>query len=125
MKDFAAIFNGLSKIADKHGFKATKTTSTLNVMARNTDGDWIFWIKYDYSKDTLYFGDTDYLNIWLCDTRPDLTDKQIIDFIQELNNAYGFKGDEKIKVKELISPEDWQEIAKVSDASNDKRYAEN
>lgn len=55
------------------------------------------------------------LTIW------NINDK-IVEFVKDLNEALGLEGD-KILVKELIDPEDWQEIADMSNAYEDLRYA--
>lgn len=115
----------LKEVTDKYGFKEQRATNSLSLMAKDTNGHWIRWVTYDIAKDTIYLDNTDCLNIWLCDTRPDLTPEQIIEFVKELNSSFGFEGEDRLRLKELIDPEDWQEIAQVQDASADKRYTEN
>ena len=54
------------------------------------------------------------LTIW------NINDK-IVEFVKDLNEALNIEGD-KILVKELIDPEDWQEIADIRNAYEDLRY---
>ena len=91
------------------------------LLAKNTDGKCAVWI---YRKDNTIFvyGNTDNLNIWLSDTRKDLSADTLVEFCNELNewaNEYGWT----IPLRVIIDPEDWQEIAGVEDASEDKRYS--
>ena len=90
------------------------------LLAKNVDGEYTVWL---YRKgNTIYVrGNTDNLNIWLSDTRKDLTADMLIEFCKELNvwaDEYGWE----IPLNVIINPEDWQDIADVEDASEDERY---
>ena len=79
----------------------------------------IEWIKYMPKSDTISItGNTDNMNIWLHVTRPDMTANKCIQFVKELSNALDYI----LIVKDLVDPEDWQEIADVDDATKDFRY---
>ncbi len=43
-------------------------------------------------------------------------------FVQELNEVFKLDADNRFLVRDLIDPEDWQEIAQVQDAYQDMRY---
>lgn len=91
------------------------------LLAKNTDGKCVIWI---YRKDNTIFvcGNTDNLNIWLSDTRKDLSADTLVEFCNELNewaDEYGWT----VPLRVIIDPEDWQEIAGVEDALEDKRYS--
>lgn len=118
---------GMKNIALKYGFKFVRTSDGAELMAKNTDRCWIPWIRYtiikgDENKVTL-IGNTDNLNLWLYDTRPDLTPELLVEFVRALNKTFGWNNtNEGYKLSQLIDPEDWQEIADISDAYSDKRY---
>lgn len=90
------------------------------LQAKNTDGKWVTWICR-MGRTIFVVGNTDNLNIWLYRTRKDLSAESIIDFASQLNawaNGYGWS----ISLSSIVDPEDWQEIAHVSDAGEDPRY---
>lgn len=124
MNSIIHIQYSLKEVANKYGFKEQHATNSISLMAKDTDKHWVKWVTYDIAKDTIYFDNTDCLNIWLCDTRPDLTPERLMEFVKELNSSFGFEGEDRLQLKQLVDPEDWQEIAKVRDASTDKRYTE-
>lgn len=110
-------------LAKQYGFKILKDGEAYRLCAKNTDKQWTRWISYYPEQDTVtFFGNTDYLNIWLCDTRKDFTPEMCVKFVEDLNNLFELKED-KFLVRELIDPEDWQEIADVHDAYEDERYS--
>ncbi len=113
-------------LAEKYGFRIFNdgpTGGTVSLCAKNTDGQWTRWIRYDPQKNEVALrGETDFLNIWLYETRPDMTPEKCVAFVDELNNLFEFYGADKILVRDLIDPEDWQEIADIRDASEDERY---
>lgn len=95
----------------------------VSLVATTTDSDKIDWLKYYPEKDTIQLmGNTDQCSICFCDTRKDFTPEKIIGFVKELNNVFELNGEEMFTIKELIDPEDWQEIASIYDAYEDKRY---
>ena len=111
------------EVCQKYGFSTITLGDKEVLVAKNTDNEDVNWIAYDTEKDTVSFsGNTDYLNLWFCETRKDLTPDKIVEFLKDLNEALDLEGD-KILVKELIDPEDWQEIADMSNAYEDLRYA--
>lgn len=111
-------------VGQKYEFRTELTKYGACLYAKNTDGEDYPWIKYVTSSDLFSIaGNTDQCNLWFCDTRPDLTPEKIIEFVKDLNEA--LEPDEPILLKNLIDPEDWQEIAEVRDAYEDKRYANN
>ena len=110
-------------LAEKYGFKIIQDGDTLSLCAKNTDDRWTRWIKYNPGKHEVSLcGETDYLNIWLGETRPDMTPEKCVSFVDELNNLFEFFDTDKILVRDLIDPEDWQEIAGIPDASEDIRF---
>lgn len=112
-----------SQLADKYGFKVLSQGSKFNLCAKNIDNRWTPWITYDSQRDSVSFhGNTDQLNIWLCDTRKDLTPEKCLSFVDELNKIFYLTGKGRFLVKDLIDPEDWQELANVPDAYGDKRF---
>lgn len=119
--------NNFSYIAHKYGFKFTehctsKYDYSVSIEAKNTDNEFVTWLTYFPFKEELQImGNTDELNLWLCDTRSDMTPDKIISFIDDLNVGLE-KANIEVSVKELIDPEDWQEIANIPDASEDQRY---
>lgn len=117
-------FEDLFLSNSKYHFPIELYNNELSVMAKNTDNDLVKWFSIkkidDFYTATLY-GNTDHLNIWLCDTRKDLTPGSIIDFIKSVNKST-LKIGIKLPLRNLIDPEDWQEIADVKDAYLDDLY---
>lgn len=110
-------------VAKEYGFKVMQYGDSYRLCAQNTDHKWVSWVGFYPKEDKVsYFGNTDYLNIWLCDTRKDLTPEKCLQFVGELNNALELSGDDRFLVRNLIDPEDWQVIAQVYDAYKDLRY---
>ena len=109
---------------EKYDFKTELTKYGACLYAKNTDGEDCPWIKYNEHVNTFSIkGNTDHLNLWFYDTRPDLTPEKLISFIKDLN--WALEPNEPILLKDLIDPEDWQEIADVRDAYDDGRYINN
>ena len=109
-------------VCQKYGFSVVKSGEKEILVAKNTYNEDINWITYDTEKDTVSFsGSTDYLNLQFYETRKDLTLNKIVEFVKDLNEALNIEGD-KILVKELIDPEDQQEIADIRNAYEDLRY---
>lgn len=118
-----AKINAFCALAEKHGFKIRQGKDGLRLCAKNTDGHWVSWIGFNPNADRVFwFGNTDNLNIWLGDTRKDFTPEKCLQFVGELNKALNLTKDNRFIVRELIDPEDWQEIAQVCDAHEDERY---
>lgn len=110
-------------LAKKYGFKVRNGAEGLKLCAQDLDHKWVPWVGFNPNADRVYyFGETDFLNIWLCDTRKDFTVEKCLQFVGELNKALELTGDNRFLVRELIDPKDWQEIAQVCDAHEDKRY---
>lgn len=111
------------ELAEKYGFEAEQNDFMISLGAKNTDGEWTPWIRYNYHfEEVLICGETDTLNIWLSETRPDMTPEKCVAFVDELNKLFDFHGSDTIIIRDLIDPEDWQEIANVPDASEDERF---
>lgn len=112
--------------ATKYGFRARPLGDNVLVFARNIDGCWVNWIKYNAKSGSVCCtGNTDYLNLWFGVTRCDLTPEKLISFAAELNKALNLKGEDQFHLWELIDPEDWQQIANINDAHKDIRYTQN
>lgn len=111
------------KLGEKYDFPV-KTVGQKHILtAKNTDNEDVYWISYSEKTDMLrYLGNTDNCNIWLSETRKDFTPEKTIQFIKDLNEVFDLEDSEKFLLKNLIDPEDWQEIAKVNDAYDDIRY---
>lgn len=113
-KAFAKKYGFTTKVYAQKGRKVT-------LFAKDTDGKATAWINYYPHEDTVGVrGNTDHLNLWFYQTRPDMTPEKIMDFVRELNEV--LEMEEPFMVRNLIDPEDWQEIAGVCDAYEDKRY---
>lgn len=119
-------FEGFNAFCSKHGLSASVHPTTpfrFLAEAKNTDGEWTRWFGYDSSTDTPFvYGNTDQLNIWLCDTRPGISAEEVIQFIEELNLLLRRPDNDRFSVSDLVDPEDWQVIADVPDAFDDERY---
>ena len=75
---------------------------------------------YDSVRRCFYGNNTDCLNIWLCDTRKDLTADALLHFFREIYISLNIVDDTILKT--YVDPEDWREIAHVQDAYDDIRY---
>lgn len=111
----------LKMVAKKYGFSYLEDPHSIYLRAETTNNQVVNWL-YLTKRENLVsiLGDTDDLNIWLYKTRPGLTDLAIINFVIELNEV--LEPDQPISLRDLVAAEDWQEIAGVSDASEDKRW---
>ena len=120
-RELSEIAADVNALAEKYGFKAVITENEFTLQATDVDGDQVDWIRYVPAFDRVtLFGNTDHLNIWLSDTRPDMTPEKAISFVQEARLAFNYA----FALRDMIDPEDWQEIADVPDASEDERYTE-
>lgn len=81
----------LLDISLRYGFTCRKLSDNLSaICAKNTDGKSVSWIIYDRLEDDLSVrGNTDNLNIWLSETRPDMTMEQCCTFVKELADFSG------------------------------------
>lgn len=103
--------NKLLSISKTYGFEILRDGCIISICSKNIDGVLQRWVQYNKEIDTVTIaGNTDHLNIWLYQTRPDLTKTKIIDFVNDLNNVFELDNDNKIELFELIDQEDWQEI---------------
>lgn len=118
----------LADVAERFGFKGLYTDSeSISIRAKNTDDRWCNWftIFLDFGGVRKISGNnTDQCDIWLYETRPDMTPERCVEFFEELSRTMGLYGEDKLKVSTWIDPEDWQEIAGVQDAYEDNRYTE-
>lgn len=111
----------MKKLAEEYGFSVRTSGNTTALFCKDTDGHVCRWITYDQKKACCTIaGNTDHLNLWFCETRPDLTPERIIRFVKDLNAV--FETENAILLRNLIDPEDWQEIAGIRDAYEDDRY---
>ena len=137
------LYSTFKQIVKKYGFMArcgdtvqSVKYGTINapvfiIQARNTDKHWINWFSIvpdmglKHQHNSLVIGnDTDVINVWLYETRPDLTPEDCVMFFAELNSLFHLEGEDMILLKDWIDPEDWQEIADVTDAYDDPRYTD-
>lgn len=111
-------------ICKKYEFKFKKISNNqVALCAKDTDRCWQEWIILDKAKkDIVFIGNTDQCNLWFYETRSDMTPEKIINFTAELNDLLRKVNNTYIKVRTLIDPEDWQEIANVRNAYKDNRY---
>lgn len=113
---------GLEKLGKKYKFDTIIEDDNAILLTENTSGEDVEWIVYNIKEDTIsYLGNTDNCNIWLYETRKDFTPDIIIEFIKDLNKTFELEGIERIMIKDLVDPKDWQEIAGI-EAYNDERF---
>lgn len=131
MRDF---LNKVKETVERYGFRAeiveeisvternenrvfeTKTVKnpSVFVFAKNTDGKEVKWFEYNSNEDRYHGNNTDQWNIWLCDTRKDLTAEDLVTMFTEI----------EAEMRVFVDPEDWQELANVCDAYEDKKYTD-
>ena len=127
MKNIKTVSN-FKRLIEKYDFTNSggnniKKGYYVSLEATTTNEGKIEWLKYYPESDTIQLmGNTDQCCIWFSDTRSDFTPEKITEFVKELNNVFKLCGEELFTIKELIDPEDWQEIAGVYDAYKDERY---
>lgn len=122
---FNYLYGSLESISQKYGFVTKGNSNNISLYARNTDGILTEWIKFEKTKKeikSIIVGNTDNLNLWFCETRKDLTPEVLTSFVKDLNDKVFAPLDKICMLSTLIDPEDWQEIAKVTDAHLDERY---
>ena len=115
------IIQGFKTLAEKYDFNFYENKEEVGIKALTRDNVFFQWIWFDKQTEIFYYWNTDHINLWLCDTRKDFTPEKCIAFVKDVNKFVGAD----FKVQNLIDPEDWQEIAQVYDAYEDKRYTEN
>ncbi len=116
----------LAEVAKEYGFKTVRDGDySITFRAKSTDGHWVSWFTIIPSlKGARHIkgNNTDQANIWLGETRPDMTPERCIAFFEEINHTLGLFGEDRVEPSEWIDPEDWQIIANVHDAYTDARY---
>lgn len=116
---------GLEKIGKKYNFEIVTEDDKTILIAKNTSGEDVDWIIYNKKEDTIsHLGDTDNCNLWFYETRKDLTADKLVEFVKDLNELFELEGEERFIVRNLVDPEDWQEIANIHDAYTDERFYE-
>lgn len=125
----ASMVECLTEIAKRYGFKTAREGDfSITFRAKSTAGRWTNWFTIIPDLNGVRHikgNNTDQTNIWLGETRPDLTPERCVSFFEEINHTLGLFGENKIKPSEWIDPEDWQMIANVHDAYTDVRYTWN
>lgn len=114
-------YKDVEAIAKKYGFSVEDQITSIHpwyILTKNTDGKLVPWISINLLGDTFFWGDTKELNIWLHETRPDLTVETLVALKKDLMEMTGIM----IYFRDFVASEDWQKIANVSDADKDKRY---
>ena len=121
---YEQIKRNMMQVADYYGFNLIidDCAYTITLQAKNVEGVWTNWLTYELKEDRVLRDNTAWLNIWLNQTRPDLTADMLVCLVNDLNLALLRQEDEKIKIYELINRRDWQKIAGVEDALKDSRY---
>lgn len=117
--------NWAADIAKEYGFRSACTKDTVTIASKNTDGKWTDWFSITIKEDGLVHikgNNTDQCNIWLYETRPDMTPEKCVEFFKRLSDTVGLLGEDGIKMSTWIDPEDWQAISGVRDAYEDERY---
>lgn len=128
MKNIKTVSN-FKRLIEKYDFTLGEGNNNrkgkyLSLEAATTDNGKIDWLKYYPEKDTIQLiGNTDQCSIWFCDTRKDFTPEKISEFVKDLNSVFSLNGEDNMfTIREIIDPEDWQEIAGTHDAYEDERY---
>lgn len=127
-----SIYANLVELAAKYGFLIVSECDgegenasivAFSLFANDTDGETVEWFGYNPASEVVKIcGNTDQCNIWLHETRPDFTPEKCIQFVSELHDLFDLEEDMGSFLRKLIDPEDWQEIAGIRDAYEDKRY---
>lgn len=122
----ASMVECLAEVAKEYGFRVAKDGDySITFRAKSTDGCWVDWFTIIPNLNGIRHirgNNTDQTNIWLGNTRPDMTSERCVAFFKEINHTLGLCGENRIKPSEWIDPEDWQTIADVHDAYTDVRY---
>ncbi len=138
----------VKQICDKYNFKAILSVENGNlyyeVYAKNTDNKDVLWFAIQLSNHVSYepiliiYGNTDQNNIWLCETRKDLTLNNIVDFCKKVCDICHCKltispltKENEVYIHRLVDIEDLQEIKdfvsleSVGDYINSKESIDN
>lgn len=117
-----ATINKIKKFCWKYNFKNKINENKCSILAKDTDKKYQEWIFYNLQNDDfILIGNTDQMNLWFCETRKDLTPDKLIDLTKDFNLILK-EHNLSVELSTLVDPEDWQEIADVSDAYADVRY---
>lgn len=128
------MYEQIKEITEKYGFQTEIThkviTSTqgashgehIVIKAKNLEGQYVKWFAIIPKLQFVVGSNTGHCNVWLYLTRPDLTADMLVKMFTELGDAIGLKSDERELLRSYVDPEDWQEIAGVSNAHEDARY---
>lgn len=134
----------IKELCDKYNFKIKETYIKDNfyyeIQAKNTDGKFVTWFdiqisNHDSSLDAPFeplltiWGNTDQNNIWLHETRKDLSLQDVLDFcirISEICHCkllthYTDKSNE-INIHRLVDIEDLQEFPEFSSLEDVEKY---
>lgn len=147
MNSDKSIGTKIKELCDKYNFKTRFSGQNDNfyceVYAKNTDGKDVIWFDIQLSNhDSAYgipfepiikiYGNTDQNNIWLCDTRKDLSLENIIDFCKTISEICNCKlttvpttKDNEIYIHHLVDIEDLQEIKGFKSLENINQYLGN
>lgn len=108
----------LADVVKQFSFKSRYANDTaIAIRAKNTDGRWVTWFTIfpdDKGQRKVSGNNTDQCNIWLNETRPDMTPERCIEFFEVLSHTMGLYGESKLKMSMWIDPEDWQSIAGIN-----------
>lgn len=128
MKNIKTVSN-FKRLIEKYDFAIgegdnNKRGYYVSLEATTTDKGRTEWLKYYPECDTIQLmGNTDQCSIWFYDTRKDFTPEKISEFVKDLNSVFSLNDeDNMLTIREIIDPEDWQEIANIHDAYEDERY---
>ena len=109
------------ELGKEYGFSMVDRGEKVALRAKGYEGGYMDWLIYEVVRDAFTIkGNTDYMNIWLHGTRPDLTAEKLVEFNDRLNEIMQFG--RKLELCEYVDPEDWQEIAGIQYAYEDARY---
>lgn len=122
----------IKKLCDKYGFTTRligdNDNSYCEVYAKNIAGEEVLWFDIQLANHysaygipfepiLTFFGNTDQNNIWLCDTRKDLTLNNIVDFCKNVCDICHCKlttspltKENEVYIHRLVDIEDLQEI---------------
>lgn len=136
----------IKQICDKYSFKTVVSGINDNlyyeIYAKNTDDKDVLWFDIQVSNhDSAYgknfeplitiYGNTDQNNIWLCDTRKDLSLEDIIYFCKSISEICNCKltiepssNENEIYIHRLVDIEDLQEIKGYKSLQEIKKYIE-
>ncbi len=138
----------IKDMCNQYGFQTEFTGLNDNyyceVYAKNTDNKDVLWFAIQLSNHVssepilIIYGNTDQNNIWLCDTRKDLTLNNIVDFCKNVCDICHCKltispltKENEVYIHRLVDIEDLQEIKdfvsleSIGDYINSKKIIDN